>query len=481
MLANSQLLLVDGELVTASDGAVYSNINPATEEVIGAAPAATRDDAVAAIAAARHAFDLSSWSQDADLRRESLQAFADGLRKISEDLRTVIVAESGSPVALTRSIQLDGPLDYLQYYIDLIAADEVEHPLPAKEIFGVPSRRIIRREPIGVVAAITPWNYPFYLNIAKIGAALAAGCTVVLKPAPETPWSATLIGAVAAETLPPGVLNVITTPDNSVAEILTTHPDVDAVTFTGSTATGRLVMANAAGTVKRVLLELGGKSAAVLLDDADFAAAIPGVVGGTCGHAGQGCALLTRLLVPRHRLAEAVGLAEATIAAIPYGDPTDPVNIMGPLVSARQRDRVLGYFDLAREEGRVVAGGGRAEQFDRGYYVQPTLVADVAPDARIAQEEIFGPAVVVIGFDDDADAIRIANGTIYGLSGAVFGSPDRALGVARTLRTGTVAVNGAGWFDVESPFGGYRQSGNGREWGADSLREFQETKTISHP
>jgi len=481
MLQEAQLMLIDGTPVTAAGGAVYDNVNPATEEVIGVAPAATADDVHSAIRAARRAFDHTAWAHDHDLRRRSLQGLTDGLRKIAEELRTALVSEAGCPVALTRAIQLDAPFDYLQYYVDLIGSSDDEEHLPVKEIFGTPSRRTIRREPVGVVAAITPWNYPFYLNITKIGAALAAGCTVVLKPAPETPWSATLLGSVAAQTLPPGVLNIVTTPDNSVAEILTTHPDVDAVTFTGSTPTGRRIMANAAPTIKRVLLELGGKSAAILLDDADFAAAIPGAVGMACTHAGQGCALLTRLLVPRGRMDEAVAIAEATMAAIPYGDPTDPVNVMGPVVSARQRDRVLGYYDLARQEGRVVLGGGRADQFDRGYYVQPTLVADVDPGARIAQEEIFGPAEVLIGYDDDADAVRIANGTIYGLSAAVFGDEERAMAVARALRTGTVSVNGAQWFDVESPFGGYGQSGVGREWGRHALREFQETKTIAHP
>jgi aldehyde dehydrogenase (NAD+) len=306
---------------------------------------------------------------------------------------------------------------------------------------------------------------------------------VVLKPAPETPWSGTLLAAAAAQTdLPPGVLNVITTSDNAVAEVLTTHPEVDQITFTGSTATGRLVMRNASETIKRVSLELGGKSAAIVLDDADLPSAVAAAAGVVCLHAGQGCVLMTRLLVPRSLLAQATEIAAAVMPQIPYGDPNDMNNLMGPLVSRRQLDRVLGYLEVGRQEARLVTGGGRAEQFERGYYVQPTVFTDVPATARIAREEIFGPVLSIIPFEDDADAVRIANDSSYGLSGAVYsGDPERALRVARGLRTGSVAINGGNFQAPDTPFGGYKQSGIGREFGVQGFEDFLETKALGIP
>ncbi|GAB2851385.1 aldehyde dehydrogenase [Actinocorallia aurea] len=479
----ADLMLIGGELVAARDGRTLANVNPATEEVIGTVPDAGTADVEAAIAAARRAFDTTAWRTDTDLRRRGLIALRDALRESAEALRALLVAETGCPVALTPMIQIDGPIGFLDHYIGLLETYAFERTLPTKSVMGAPSDRIVRREAAGVVAAITPWNVPLYLNLCKVAAALAAGCTVVLKPAPDTPYSALAIGALAVRAgLPPGVLNVVTTGDNEVAALLTTHPDVDAVTFTGSTGTGRRVMAAAAGTVKRVTLELGGKSAAVVLDDADFASVVPRLAGSVCIHAGQGCASLTRLLVPRARHDEAVDLAAMALAHIPWGDPTDPGNLMGPVVNARQRDSVLAYYASAARDGRVVLGGKPTERFERGYFVEPTLVADVPPTAAVAQEEIFGPALVVLPFDDDDDAVRIADGTIYGLSSAVFSADtDRALGLARRFRAGTVGVNGAQWFDVESPFGGYKQSGIGREWGTEGLEDFLETKTIAVP
>jgi aldehyde dehydrogenase (NAD+) len=477
-------MLIDGELVPAGRGGRFDNINPATEEVIGAVPEADAADLERAIGAARRAFDTTGWSRDTQLRRDCLIQLRDALRADVETLRSLIVAETGTPVALTAAIQLEGPIGYLDYHIGLLERYEFERTLPPKEIFGMPTGRVIRREAAGVVACITPWNYPFYLNICKVSAALAAGCTVVLKPAPDTPWSALALGAIAREhtDIPPGVLNVVTTSDNRVAQLLATHPGVDAVTLTGSTGTGRKVMAAAAETVKRVTLELGGKSAAVLLDDADLAAVIPGLAGGVCVHAGQGCAALTRLLVPRTRLDEAVAVAAAAMERIPWGDPAEPANIMGPVINAAQREKVLGYYASAARHGRVVVGGKPVTRFDRGYFVEPTLITGVDPKSAVAQDEIFGPALVVLPYDDDEDAIRIADGTIFGLSGAVFSADtDRAMAMARRFRTGTVGVNGGAWFDVESPFGGYKQSGAGREWGTEGLEDFLEVKTIAFP
>ena len=307
---------------------------------------------------------------------------------------------------------------------------------------------------------------------------------MVLKPAPDTPATALALGELAAEhtDIPAGVLNVITTTDNSLAGILTSHPDVDAVTLTGSTATGRKVMAAASETIKRVTLELGGKSAAVLLDDADVSAVVPMVAGTVCVHAGQGCASLTRLVVPRAKYDDAVALSAAVLQHVAWGDPRNPANLMGPVVNARQRDSILAYFESARQGGRIVTGGQRSDRFERGYYIEPTLIADVDAKSAVAQEEIFGPALVVLVYDDEEDALRVADSTIFGLSGAVY-SPDteRALNFARRMRTGTVGVNGGNWFHTGSPFGGYKQSGLGREWGTEGLEEFLEVKTIAFP
>ncbi|UGQ11008.1 aldehyde dehydrogenase family protein [Yinghuangia sp. ASG 101] len=477
-------MLIDGELVTAARGRRFDNVNPATEEVIGSVPDADAADVERAIGAARRAFDTTRWSTDTEFRRRCLVQLRDGLRAEAENLRAMVVAETGSPVLLTHAIQLDDPIGFIDHWIDLLADFEFERELPVKDIMGVPTKRVVRREAAGVVAAITPWNYPFYLNICKVTSALAAGCTVVLKPAPETPWNALALGRVAQEhtDIPPGVLNIVTTSDNSVAQILAEHPDIDAVSLTGSTETGRKVMAAAAKTVKRVTLELGGKSAAVLLDGADIAGVVPVLAGGLCAHAGQGCAALARLLVPRNRLEEAVAVAAATMEHIPWGDPTDPGNIMGPVVSARQRDRVQHYYELARRDGTIAVGGRPVTGFERGYYVEPTVITGVDPKAPVAQEEIFGPALVVLPFDDEDDAVRIANGTPYGLSAAVFSADeDRSMAVARRFRAGTVGVNGGNWFDTGSPFGGYGQSGLGREWGTEGLEEFLEVKTVATP
>jgi aldehyde dehydrogenase (NAD+) len=477
-------MLIDGELLPALHGHTFDNINPATEDVIGAIPDADVADLERAVGAARRAFDSTDWSTNVELRKRCLSQLRDALRASAEELRPLLVAESGSPVALTYAIQLDDPIGYIDHYIGLLDTYEFERTLPPKDIMGASTSRVIRREAVGVVVAITPWNWPFYLNICKVSAALAAGCTVVLKPAPDTSAIALALGELAAQhtDLPAGVLNVVTTSDNEKAAVLTSHPDVDAVTLTGSTATGRKVMAAAAGTIKHVTLELGGKSAAVVLEDADIPSIVGGMVLGVCVHAGQGCAVLSRLLVPRTRYDEAIAVAEAAFGQMPWGDPTDPSNLMGPVINRSQRDRILGYYESARHDGRIVVGGRPVDRFERGFWVEPTLIADVDPKAPVAQEEIFGPALVVLPFDDDDDAVRIADSTIFGLSSGVFSADlDRAMGLARRFRAGTVGVNGGQWFDVGSPFGGYKQSGIGREWGTEGLEDFLEVKTIAFP
>jgi aldehyde dehydrogenase (NAD+) len=476
--------LIDGRLVDASTGATFDNLDPATEETLGVCADGTKDDMESAIAAARRAFDETPWSTDVAFRRRCLEQLATALTQARESLRANVVAEAGSPVLLTLNVQCNATIDQFPYWAELAGRYEFERAMPEIRFMGQPQRRLIRREAVGVVGAITPWNFPLYLNLAKLGPALAAGSTIVLKPAPDTPWSATLLGRLVAEKteIPPGVVNVVASSDHTLGEILASDPRVDLVTFTGSTATGRRVMECASRTVKKVFLELGGKSANVILDDVDLAAALGGVAT-TCTHAGQGCALTTRLLLPRSRYDEGVALAKAAFERWSYGDPRDPKNLQGPQVSRRQQERVLAYIEKGKAEGaRLIVGGGRPAHLPRGFYVEPTLFADVDPDATIAQEEIFGPVLAIVPFEDDDDAVRIANRSIYGLSGAVASaSEERALAVARRIRTGTLGVNGGMWFDIDTPFGGYRQSGVGRENGLQGFEEYLETKVIALP
>jgi aldehyde dehydrogenase (NAD+) len=476
-------LYIDGEFRDARSGAVYDNVNPATEEAIGQVADAEAADMEDAIAAARRAFDETAWSTDRALRKRCLQQLREGLEK--ENLRGQTVAEVGAPLQLTYAVQGDSVIADLAWVTDLIDTFAWERELPVQEFFGMKSRRVVWKEPVGVVGAITPWNFPLQVNLAKVGPALAAGNTVVLKPAPDTPWNASFIAKVAAEytDIPPGVFNTIPSADPAaVGERLTTDPRVDLITFTGSTGVGRRIMAAGADTVKKIFLELGGKSANIVLDDADLAAAC-GSAGFTCMHAGQGCAISTRLLLPRSCYEEGVELVKASFEAVKYGDPNDVQNATGPLINARQRERVLGYIGKGIAEGaRLVTGGKRPPHLSRGYYVEPTVFADVDNSMSIAQEEIFGPVLAVIPFDSDDDAVRIANDSIYGLSGGVVSaSEERALAVARRIRTGTLAVNGGLWFGPDAPFGGYKQSGVGREMGLEGFSEYLETKTVGLP
>jgi aldehyde dehydrogenase (NAD+) len=344
------------------------------------------------------------------------------------------------------------------------------------------SWRKVLKEPVGVVAGIIPWNYPFEVTLQKVGQALATGNTLIVKPAPDTPWNATRLGRLVAEhtDIPAGVFNVVPASDNSVAEELVIDPRVDLISFTGSTAVGRRIMEKGAPTLKRLFLELGGKSASIVLDDADFTAAIPSSAM-VCMHGGQGCAMLTRLLVPRSRYDEAIELCTAGFGGVKVGDPTDPSVIQGPQISARQRERVLGYIEKGKAEGaRVVLGGGRPSDLPKGWYVEPTLFADVDNTMTIAREEIFGPVLVVIPFGDDDDAVKIANDNAYGLSGAVTsGSEERAIAVARRIRTGTIGVNGGIFYGADAPFGGFKASGVGRQGGLEGFQQYLETKTLS--
>jgi len=478
-------LLIDGKLTAASDASTYPILNPATGQEIGQAPDATAEDVDAAIAAARRAFDETDWSTNLELRVRCLRQLHRALVDNGDQMRALTTAEVGAPAFLTAGPQYDVPVESLRWTVDLAEGYQWESDLGVAEPMGIPTRRTVRREAIGVVAAITPWNFPNQTNLAKIGPALAAGNTVVLKPAPDTPWVAAELGRLVAEhtDLPPGVFNVVTPRDNAVAAVLTTDPRVDLVSFTGSTVTGRAIMAAAAPSLKKVFLELGGKSAAIVLDDADLAGAVGTAAFSVSIHAGQGCALTTRLLVPRERYDEAVQIAADTMRSIGAGDPTDPGTICGPVISEVQRDRVQAYLDLAVEEGGTfAAGGGTPEGRTDGFWIEPTVIAGLDNDARVAREEIFGPVLVVIPHDGDDDAVRLANDSPYGLSGSVdSGSLERAKAVAARIRTGTLAVNGGVWFSADAPFGGYKQSGIGREMGVAGFEEYLETKLIAEP
>jgi len=475
-------LLIGGELVGGGAGS-FPTVNPATEEPLGTAADADGADMERAIGAARAAFDGTDWSRDPALRVHCLRQLRDALKAEIAGLREITVAEVGAPVTFTHGPHLEGPVDDLVYPADTAERYSWRTDLGVATPMGVSSRRTLLREPFGVVGAVTPFNFPHQINLAKLGPALAAGNTVVLKPAPETPWCAAHIGRIIVERtdFPPGVVNIVTSGDPRLGAQLSSDPRVDMVSFTGSTATGRAVMTAAAATIKKVFLELGGKSAFLVLDDADLAGACSMSAFTASMHAGQGCAITTRLVVPRARYDEAVEAAAATMGGIKPGDPTNPGTVCGPVISERQRDRVQSYLDLAIDEGgRFACGGGSPADRDRGFFIEPTVIAGLDNTARVAREEIFGPVLTVIAHDGDDDAIRIANDSPYGLSGTVFSAdPDRAQAAAARLRVGTVNVNGGVWYSADAPFGGYKQSGVGREMGLAGFEEYLELKVIA--
>jgi aldehyde dehydrogenase (NAD+) len=476
-------LFIDGELVPATGGGTFPTINPATEETLGHAADGDAGDMDRAIAAARAAFDESEWSRDTALRVHCLRQLRGALNDEIEALRALTVAEVGAPVALTHGAQLQGPVDDLAFAADLAETYQWTNDLGEAAPLGIKTKRTIVREAFGVVGAVTPWNFPHQINFAKLGPALAAGNTVVLKPAPDTPWCAAEVGRIIAEKtdFPSGVVNVVTSSDHRVGAQLAEDPRVDLVSFNGSTATGKAVMAAASHTIKKVFLELGGKSAFIVLDDADLISACAVAAFTVATHAGQGCAITTRLVVPQDRYDEAVAAAAGTMAHIKVGDPTDPATICGPLISAKQRDRVQGYLDLALKEGGSFAcGGARPAGLGSGFYIEPTVIAGLTNDARVSREEIFGPVLVVLGHGGDADAVRVANDSPYGLSATVFGTdPGRVDWVVSRLRTGTINVNGGVWYSGDVPFGGYKQSGIGREMGLAGFEEYLQLKAVA--
>ncbi|MBI3228137.1 MAG: aldehyde dehydrogenase family protein [Mycolicibacterium cosmeticum] len=472
-------MLIDGQLVDAAQ--TFATLNPATGEVLGHAPDAAVADAEAAVAAARRAFDESGWATDVALRVRCLEQFHNALMEHRDELAALTTAEVGATAALLAGAQLDQPIAIVKYYTDLLRDYPLTEDLGNIESRGALHHRWVEKEAAGVVAAIIAYNYPNQLALAKLAPALAAGCTVVLKAAPDTPLITLALGELIANhtDIPAGVVNVISGADPQVGAVLTTSPDIDMVTFTGSTPTGRAIMSAASATLKKVFLELGGKSAAIVLDDADFGLAAVFSAFSMVTHAGQGCALTSRLLVPRSHHDEIVELIKTNFGHVRFGDPTDPSTYMGPLISEKQRDKVDAMVQRAVADGATLVTGG--EKKGPGFFYTPTLLTNVDADSEIAQEEVFGPVLVVIAYDDDDDAVAIANNSIYGLSGAVFGGEERALAVARRIRTGTFSINGGNYFSPDSPFGGFKQSGIGREMGAAGLEEFLEAKTYAVP
>ncbi|CAA0137678.1 3-succinoylsemialdehyde-pyridine dehydrogenase [Mycolicibacterium vanbaalenii] len=475
-------MLIDGGLTEALSGARYENINPATESVLGTTADAGTGDLDAAIAAARRAFDETTWATDHEFRARCLLQLHDAIASEEDQLRAELVAEVGTPVKVTYMGQLRWPLaEAFRWPAQMISNFEWERCLPDRDIKGVAHHRDVFKEPVGVVGAIIPWNYPFEITANKLGPALATGNTVVLKPAPDTPWNATRIGRLIAECtdIPAGVVNIVTSSDRRIGAALVTDPRVDMISFTGSTQVGRDIMAAGAPTLKRLFLELGGKSAMIVCDDADFAKVLP-ASGAACIHAGQTCTSLTRLLLPRSRYGAAIEQLADVWRNIPRGDPNDPKVLCGPLVNSVQRDRVDNHVRRAEQQGaRIVVGGKPMPGFDRGYFYEPTLIADVTTAMDIARDEVFGPVLVAIPYDDDDDAVRIANDSIYGLAGAVYSeSTQRAKSIARRVRAGVLSVNGGMWYGADAPFGGFKSSGVGRQNGVEGLETYTETKVV---
>jgi aldehyde dehydrogenase (NAD+) len=464
-------LFVDGEWVAPAGRATIDVVEAATEEVLGRVPEGTPVDVDRAVAAARRAFD--GWAATPVAERAAcLRRLSEGLVAKTTEIGVLVAREVGMPVGMATLIQAAAPALVVGSYADIV------EELPFEERVG---GSLIVREPVGVTAAITPWNYPLYQLACKVAPALAAGCTVVAKPSEVAPLTAFVLADVAAEAgVPPGVLNVVSGYGPVVGEALAVHPDVDMVSFTGSTPAGRRVAALAAGSVKRVTLELGGKSSAVVLDDADLDEAVRATVSQCFLNSGQTCIAWSRLLVPRSRHDEAVGLARQVAAEFTVGDPLGGEARLGPLASRAHQERVQGWIRQGMAEGATLVTGGpdAPDGLDRGFFVRPTVFAGVRPDMAIAQEEIFGPVLAVMPYDDEDEAVAIANGTIYGLHGAVFSTDrERAMTVARRLRTGQVDVCGGGYSHL-APFGGYKQSGLGRELGRHGLEEYLEVKSL---
>ncbi|QJR02283.1 aldehyde dehydrogenase family protein [Sphingobium yanoikuyae] len=485
ILKNKNTLYINGEWVTTTH--TEAVINPATEDNIGDAPVGTPAHVEAAIAAAHGAFHKGPWPRLSQRERQvKMSEFLDAIDRRAQEIIALIVAEAGSTQMLAQFLQYGIPMQHARAAIELSGRPAIT-PLPVETTPNSQGTTtlgagVMVRDPVGVVSAITPYNFPFFLNVGKVVPALLMGNTVILKPSPYTPFEALILGEIADEVgLPRGVFNIVTG-DVAAGEVLTTDKRIDLVSFTGSDKVGSLIQAQAAPTLKRLVMELGGKSALIVRPDADLqGAAMNGLMGFTV-HCGQGCALLTRHLVHNSVKAQYIETLKAMVAHVKVGDPADPTSTMGPLIREVARTRTQNYVDIALSQGaRLVTGGKRPAGLDKGFFYEPTLFTDVENHHRIAQEEVFGPIGVVIGYDTDEEAITIANDSDFGLSGAVFSADvGKAYEIALQLRTGGVAVNGGGGkMSSYAPFGGIKRSGYGREYGYEGINEFTNIKTIS--
>ena len=486
MFPPSRKMFVDNEWVAASNGATYAVPNPATEEAIGTAPEATVEDMRRAIAAARRAFDEGPWPRSSRQERARvITAIADGMERRKEELRQMLIAEAGATY-LTHDIQLEQPIRLLRNYADLALTFDFEEPLPVRVTDGplgtFVCSSIVHRQPAGVCGLIPTWNFPLFVTVQKLGPALATGCTMVFKPSPYGPLVNLMLAEIVADAdLPPGVVNFVTGQSNAIAETLVTDPRIDKVSFTGSVATGKKIMAAAAATLKRVHLELGGKSVAIFLDTDDLDSIAPQAASPTFFHAGQGCAMTTRILVPREAHDHLVQkMVDFVRGMVKVGDPADPSTFLGPVIRDERRQKIEEYIESGKRDGAVLAhGGGRPKELPRGYFLEPTIFCGVQNHIRIAQEEIFGPVVAVLPFRDPDEAIRIANESTYGLGGMIFSRDTaRAIELGKRIRTGAVWINN-GINLLDTPFGGFKESGVGREGGRFGMEEYTELQQIS--
>ena len=472
-------IFIDNDFVTAAATDRIEVVNPATEQTIGSVPdcgAADMDTAVASSVAA-FAGEWRDWSPDD--RVEALSRFSQALQARSQDLADVITAEVGTPVTQSIMMQVFASTMVLDQYVNV-----AKNFTWTDHRQGSLGQRVqVNRQPVGVCAGIVPWNVPLFIAAMKLGPVIATGSTMVLKTAPETPLHAQVLGECVREAgLPDGVVNIVSA-GREGSEYLVRHPDIDKVSFTGSVATGGIVGGICGEQIKRCTLELGGKSAAIILDDVDLDAVMGDLVMSGLLNSGQACGAQTRMLVPRTRYDEITDALGAAVGAMRTGDPTDPESVFGPLVAKRQQDRVMGYIESGRDQGAVtVVGGGVPADLDTGFYVEPTVFRDVTNDMRIAQEEIFGPELSCIAYDTEDEAVAIANDSDYGLSGSVWTTDhDHAAEIARRVRTGVVAVNSAAILDMASPFGGFKKSGIGRELGPEGLEPFCEIQSVLLP
>ena len=469
-MSNNEKFYINGEWVEPQGSETIEVINPATEEAIGTISLGNHADVDAAVAAAQEAFHTFSQTS-VEERLELLNKITEIIGARSGDLATAITSEMGAPNGLAKAAQAGTGLFHFATTAGILANFKFEEEV---------GKSLIVKEPVGVVGMITPWNWPINQIACKVAPALAAGCTMVLKPSEIAPLNAIIFAEIMDEAgVPPGVFNLVNGDGPTVGAYLSSHSGVDMMSFTGSTRAGIEVAKNAAATVKRVAQELGGKSANIILDDANLEESVGRDASGMCMNSGQSCNAGTRMLVPHSQMEAATAIAKASMEAVIVGDPTSDGTTIGPVVSEVQWNKIQDLIQSGIDEGaELVCGGlGRPDGMAVGYYVKPTLFTNVTNDMRIAQEEIFGPVLVLIGYEDDAEAISIANDTIYGLAGYISGSHDRAVEIARKIRTGNMHVNGSGP-DFNAPFGGYKQSGNGREWGSHGLEEFMEVKAI---